>query len=143
MRQAVEATLGAAHRVVSSREVARAKKRRHSSHVRAESKRRQIEMKLDVFVEGIRHAGGSPGRRCYRRGAGCDLEPSLNFADFVGVLVQSGSVFWSNDFFQTGQISDERIEDASALPQTRGALLGSGAASEQAFENNLGVEFHG
>src|SRR5207244_5758420 len=102
----------------------------------------QIPMQFDVIVECIRNTRRLFNRwnlaRCFRR----ELDSSLDLADFLRVLVDGPLIGSTKIFLQTLQLTEQRIENASALLHAGISHFRSGAAAEQAFENNLRIQFH-
>ena len=99
-------------------------------------------MQLDVLVERFRDPRRQidlgDGRRRFRR----ELEPPLDFADLVGVLVDRPPIAGAELPVQAGELAADRIENAAVLAQARRADLRRRAAAEQPFEHRLRVQLH-
>src|SRR4051812_14954457 len=95
MRSSVEADAVAAireelalrERINAAGEIACAEQRRHSRNVRLEGERGQIEVELDVLIELLGNTRREVDLGDVARGLRSELNPSLDLADLVGVLV--------------------------------------------------------
>ncbi len=90
MRPAMETDGGRfAFGVSAAGEVAGKQQRAHAGDVRLEGQRQQIELQFDVFVEGLRHTHRHThiGWRD-RRSLHGDLQPPLDLADVLGIVVE-------------------------------------------------------
>ena len=126
MRAGMKRDRDAAFRVRASGEVARVEHRGDAGDVRAERQREQIEVQLDVLVEGLRN----PDRdeRVWRRGGRglCrDLQAPFDLAYILRVLVEAQAIGRIEPDLEPRQAADERVEDAPVVLPARGSLLGA------------------
>src|SRR5690606_287056 len=108
-RAAMEADVRAARGVRAPRQVARVEQRRDAGNIRLESEREQIELQLDVLVEGFRHADRHGGRRRIRRSLRRDLEAALDLAHVVEVLLDASPVVVTDLALQARKVSADRV----------------------------------
>ena len=144
MRDAVESGGGRfALRIRAAGEIAREQQRAHAGDVRLERQRQQIELELDVLVESLRHAHRHRHiRRRDGRGLHGDLQPPLDLADVLGVVVEPRAVGGARFAAQPRETAGQRVQNAAVALSALGALLRRAAVSEHALEDHLRIQLH-
>ena len=144
MRHAVEARRRRfALRVGAAGQVAGEEQRADAGDVGLERQRQQVELQLDVLVEGLRHADrhlhvlGRDGRGLHR-----NLQPPLDLADVLGVVVEPGAVGRADVAAQPREAAGQRVEDALVALAPRRPLLDRAAVAEHPLEHHLRVQLH-
>ena len=145
MRHAMETRGGRfAFGVSAAGEVAGKEQRAHAGDVGLESQGQEIELKFDVLVESLRHTDRNAqigGRD--RRGLHGNLEPALDFADVLRIVVEPRAIGRAGLVAKTRETAGERIQNAAIALSARGALRGRSAVAEHALEDYLRIQFHG
>jgi len=144
MRHAMETRGGRFARWISpARQVSREQQRAYARDVRLEGQSHQIELQLNVFIESLGHAdrhthiGGSN-----RRSLHGDVQPALNLAYVVRVVVDARAIGRARFGAQTSEAAGQRVQNAAVPLPSFGALLYRAAVSEHPFEDHLRIQFH-
>src|SRR5579872_928527 len=128
VRPAVETGVGAAGREAAAGKVAGVKQSRNARNVGLISRRLQIELQLDVLVEGIGDAGRHHDAFVVLHGA-CSLgghrQTPLDLAHTVDVVIYAPPIARREASLETGQLPGDRIQNAAILLAALGTLLGS------------------
>src|ERR1700759_2020747 len=133
MRAAVEAESGnVAGGIGAAGKIAGVKNGRNACDIALERQHLQIEVQFDVFVERFRNAGRNHDAFA-RLGAGGflgDVEAALDFANVVGVFIETGAVAGSEILLEAGKTFGDRVQNAAVLFAARGTLFGGTAVSK-------------
>ncbi len=144
MRHAVEAGGRCrAFRVRPAGEVAREEQRADSRDVGLECQREQVELQLDVLVEGLRYAHRH--RHVFRRdgrGLHRNLQATLDLANVGRVVVEPLAVGGADARAHAREAAGQRVEDAAVPLAAGGPLLDRAAVAEHPLEHHLRIQLH-
>src|SRR5207248_2817840 len=103
-----------------------------------------VEVQLHVLVERFGNAGGNDNAFAGLSAGGLlrDVEPALDFADVIGVLIETGAISRAEILLEARQAFCNRIENAAVLLTARGAFGRTAAVSEKLLEDDLRIQFH-
>src|SRR4030095_16278502 len=143
MGTAVERDEHTALGVVSRRQIAREQHRADTRDVAAECQCEQIELELDVLIEGRRHTDRHRhlgGGRCRRiRGY---LESPFDLTHVLGVVSETERIGRADVGPQTRERAAKRVEYAALPIAPRGTLLWCAAVPEHPLEYHQGAQLH-
>src|SRR5439155_7663837 len=95
-------------------EVAGKEQRTDAGDVGLEGQRQKIELQLDVFVEGLRHTHRhSHLGRCDAGGLHRNLQPALDLANVLRVLVEARTIGGAELVAKTRKAARKRVQNAA------------------------------
>jgi len=124
MRTGMERNGGAAFGVAAHSEITREEQRGDASDVGTERQSQQVELQLDVLIEGFRNPDRDDGvRRCGGRRLCRDLQSPFDLAHIVGVFIEAQAVGRIEADLEPRQAGPQRVEDAAVVLPARGSLF--------------------